>query len=138
MSSLSCTTTEAVEAMPVPEQCLTEAKARDKDRPMATLLSSSTQHAIFQSNSCSSLTKLLRVTVYILKFVNTLRHHHSPRSTIADRVTLTLVPDDINLALTYWLRVSQSPMPEMERFKKWTDQFGLFQDSSGLWRCGGR
>jgi hypothetical protein len=42
------------------------------------------------------------------------------------------------MALAYWLKISQSSMPEMKKFGEWTNQFGLFQDSSGLWRCGGR
>ena len=52
--------------------------------------------------------------------------------------SLNLTPDEIHVALTYWLKIAQSSVQEMKKFGRWTDQFGLFQDSSGLWRCGGR
>ena len=135
--SLLQSPTESGETTTTPEQCLVEIKTRDKERLM-TLLTSSTQSVILTCESFSCLTRLLRVTAYVFRFVNTLQNHDSSRTSTSDRASLTLTPDEIKLALTYWLKVSQSPMQEMDKFKKRTDQFGLFQDSSSLWRCRGR
>ena len=101
--------------MTTPEQCLVEIKTRDKERLTTTLLSSSTQSVILTCESFSCLTRLLRVTAYIFRFVNTLKNHDSSRTSTSDRASLTLTPDQINLALTYWLKDSQSPMPEMDK-----------------------
>ena len=38
----------------------------------------------------------------------------------------------------YWLKASQSALPQMEKFQMWKQQVGLFQDKHGVWRCGGR
>ena len=46
--------------------------------------------------------------------------------------------EDVSAALVYWLKVSQSALPQAKRFQLWSQQFGLFRDSSGIWRCSGR
>lgn len=122
-----------------PEQCLAEMKAQDGAGITTNLLSSISSVAILPCEAHSNLIRLLRVTAYVQRFASVLKTRmSSSRATIPAPPSLTLTADEIHLALTYWLKTTQSTMPEMKKFKKWTDQFGLFQDSSGLWRCGGR
>ena len=125
------------EEMVPPEQCLTEAKTGQETLTMI-LVSPTTQPAVLQCGSYSSLTRLLRVTAYVMKFVHALSNSDPIMAKGIVRATPTLTVDEINSALTYWLKMSQSPLPEASKFRKWTHQFGLFQDEAGLWRCKGR
>ena len=102
------------------------------------LVSPTTQPAVLQCGSYSSLTRLLRVTAYVMKFVHALNNSDPIMAKGIVPATPTLTVDEINSALTYWLKISQSPLPEASKFRKWTHQFGLFQDEAGLWHCKGR
>ena len=58
-----------------------------------------------------------------------------------DRTTegsCALSTDDVNDGLRYWLKKLQLILIEMKEFELWKQQFGLFKDSDGLWRCRGR
>jgi len=128
---------ESEEAMTMPRECLSEMKASDREELTVNLLTSNVSTTVLPCENFSSLTKLLRVTAYILKFINVMkdRVHSSGASSQADCI---LTAEDIHLALTYWLKVSQSSLAHMKNFPLWGKQFGLFQDGAGLWRCGGR
>jgi len=86
----------------------------------------------------SGLKRLLRVPAYVLKFVRLLRRSQSPNSQQSGQATCILYAEDIKAALMYWVRVSQSALPQMEKFQQWSKQFGLFKESCGIWRCCGR
>ena len=82
----------------------------------------------------SSLTKLVRVTGYVLKFIRNLKGRHTPTT----EGSCALSTDDVNDGLRYWLKKLQLILIEMKEFELWKQQFGLFKDSDGLWRCRGR
>ena len=98
----------------------------------------------------SSFNKLLRVTAYVLKFLESLRKPQSQcRSPSRSSVGVQLLTgEDFNRAELYWMRSVQAESfaPELsylESLSKGTlpirvSQFGLFVDQSGLLRCQGR
>ena len=96
-----------------------------------TLLVSDKNHSvpILKSEDHSSLYRLLKVTVYVFKFIELLRSRG---------ISPQLTADDIEEAQIYWIQISQQSLPEERLFKMWSSQFGLFMDEDGLWRCGGR
>ena len=107
---------EEEEMMP-PEQCLIEAKTGQKTLTMI-LVSPTTQPTVLQCGSYSSLTRLFRVTAYVMKFVHALSNSDPIMAKGIVRVTPTLTVDEINSALTYWLKISQLPLPEASKFRK--------------------
>jgi hypothetical protein len=101
----------------------------------ATANLSIVKDALMSCENYSSLKKLLRVTAYVFKFIQLVR---PPKGANSPQSNQTLNVEDINAALTYWLKVSQTMLPGTGKFEVWSKQFGLFKDQSGLWRCGGR
>ena len=87
-----------------------------------------------QCEDYSSLRKLLRVTAYVLKFVALLKKIPEAGPQPYGSLTIT----DLETALTYWLKLSQSSIPLTNNFEHLKHQFDLFQDDKGLLRCGGR
>ena len=134
--ALSEDSTALEETANLPEECLIEMKARNCEKLTFNLLSSNEPNAIVMCEDYSSLKRLLRVTAYVLKFVRLLRRSQSPNSQQCGQATYLLSAEDIKAALMYWVRVSQSALPQMEKFQQWSKQFGLFKDSCGIWRCG--
>ena len=124
--------------MTAPRECLVEMKTRDREKLTVNLLSSNVPVAVLPCENYGTLKKLLRVTACVLKFANVIKKCKDRESSTSSRADHILKAKDVNLALTYWLKVSQSSMPEMKNFQLWSKQFGLFQDGSDLWRCGGR
>ena len=123
---------EPEHAMTMPEDCLTEAKVKDK---ATSLLNAGSSSSILPCQDYSSFKKLLRVTAYVFKFIANIKSHST---TTANRGQPTLTAGDIEMARTYWLKASQEAIADTRNFQQWSVQFGLFQDQSGLWRCGGR
>ncbi len=86
---------------------------------------------VIQCETFSSLHRLLRVTAIVLKFVRILRRAVSSTDS-AETMS------DIDRARLSWIRESQAQLSKDGKFPVWTRQFGLFLDSSRVWRCGGR
>ena len=78
------------------------------------------------------------MTAYVLKFIRLVRRSKDPNSDQSCLTGCILTTEDVSAALVYWLKVSQSALPQAKRFQLWSQQFGLFRDSSGIWRCSGR
>ena len=76
----------------------------------------------------SSLNKLLRVTTHILRFIMRLRRPPEPLT----ELSLYLRGEVL------WILEAQSLLLRDKRMKEWKRQFGLFQDSDGIWMCGVR
>ena len=91
--------------------------------------------AVLPCEDYSSLKRLTRVTAYILKFANAAR---APGAGTPSQVDCVLTTEDFHLALTYWIKVSQSSMLGTRHFDQWRSRFGLYQDDCGIWRYGGR
>ena len=83
-----------------------------------SLLSSSEPVAVLTCEDYGRLKKLLRVTAYVLKFANAIKNRGTSGSGTSGKAGCTLVMEDLNLALTYWLKISQSPMLGMNKFQQ--------------------
>ena len=129
------------EAISVPEECLHEMKTKDRQKlSTCTVLATCGLSTIVRCETFSDVNRLLRVTAYVLKFVRALKTpcRSSTIPTLSSHVNCVLTTDDTEAALVYWLKASQSVLPQMEKFQMWKQQFGLFQDKHGVWRCGGQ
>ena len=98
----------------------------------------------------SSFNKLLRVTAYVLKFIETLRQpqakHLDASRAVADTDQLT--GEDLKVAEELWICSVQTELfaPELLHLRSQNkstppirvSQFGLFVDHSDLLRCQGR
>ena len=82
--------------------------------------------------NCSSLTRLLRVTALVFKFVEMLES--GSRQTVSPSVQTKDIVDTEH----YWIRVTQRYLVQNNKFNEWKVQLGLYIDDSGLWRCRGR
>lgn len=131
-------TAEMEETMLPPEDCLREMKVKAKEKPTVSLLCSSSPTAVLPCEGYSTLSRLLRVTAYVLKLVAALKKHSSQESRVSNQTGRSLTAVEINLTRTYWLELSQASLPESKHFQEWSVQLGLFRDSNSVWRCSGR
>lgn len=74
----------------------------------------------------SSLNKLLRVTINVLKFICILKEKE------IDYIGLKTQAEAL------WIKESQSTIVHDKKFEIWKKQLRLFVDNKGIWRCGGR
>ena len=85
-----------------------------------------------QCQNFSSLTKLVQVTTYVVKFaramIRVLNKGCGESEEEADHAK----------AEKLWIVESQSALAQDPMFDTWKRQFNLFLDSHGVWRCGGR
>ena len=99
------------------------------DRKVLGLLTVGAQlNQIIDIERFSSLDRLLRVTTYILKFLWKLRKLQLFNENM-------LLTDQAELL---WIREAQAGIQDHKSFKEWKQQFGLFSDETGIWRCRGR
>ena len=132
------TTEEEFDSTLLPEECLKEMKAGDKEKwqieASSSLLAAAEAVGTAQIIRCedySELQRLLRVTALVLKFTNIMKS--KLRKEVLTQVELT--SQDIQLAETLWIKEIQSKNP---KFEIWKQQFGLFVDGHGIMRCIGR
>ena len=81
----------------------------------------------------SSLQRLLRVTAYVLRAVNSFKAKNSDSN-----LPTILTPQEISTAEGHWITHAQKELVLQKDFDTLRCQFGLFLDDKGLWRCGGR
>lgn len=108
---------------------------RRKHQAMHVLLVTGNVGTIVKCENFSTLTRLLRVTGYALKFIDVLK---AKRTKPGDTPSVALSARDISVAEAFWIKSSQQSLLEDERFQTWKMQFRMYCDESGLWRCGGR
>eukprot|EP00731_Ephydatia_muelleri_P011218 Em0006g112a len=119
--------------IPIPVECLSEMKAADK--AVHSLLTKSIGCTpMLNCEGFSNLQKLLRVTAYVLKFIELLKSH----SDCVQKPSLKLNVDDISKAEAYWIKFAQVALEEDRRFSPWKQQFNLVLDENRIWRCKGR
>ena len=123
---------QQTEAVELPKDCLREMKARDQETHSVSLLIASQIHPILTCKNFSSLQKLLRVTAYVQRFIRSTRKNPTNISNHA------VTGEEINSSLLYWIKIAQSLLPKATEFRQWKQQFQLFLDKHGVWRCGGR
>ncbi len=78
----------------------------------------------------SSKRRLFQVTAYVLRFIHLMKKR--------SRTSKHLTPEDLQHAKSYWIKEAQCQLRSKPLFKVWQQQFGLFMDKRGVWRCGGR
>ena len=118
----------------MPEDCVTEMKAADQ-RLAHSLLMSTSPTGLGQIMDCErfgTLSRLLKVTTYVVKFVRMLKK----KVRITDENSAQL--SDSAEAERLWIIEAQTPLTQDRSFDAWEKQFGLFLDPSGVWRCRGR
>ena len=120
----------------VPEECIAEMKVSDKHKHQAmhALLAIGNVSTIVKCENFSSLTRLLRVTGYVLKSIDVLKTRITKPD---DTPSMSLSAKDISVAEAFWIKSSQQLLLDDGRFQTWKMQFGMYCDESGLWRCGG-
>ena len=132
-----CTEPEKQVLETFPRECLMEMKSKDREKVTFSMVNSN-RPTVVPCEDYSTLQRLLRVTAYVLKFIRIIRKQQKPDSQQSTQPSAVLCAEDIAAALSYWLKMSQSTLPDKEQFPLWNQQFGLFKDSDGVWRCGGR
>ena len=110
----------------LPEECLAEMKRGDREKLTVTLLSSNVINTIVPCEDYSSLGHL-RLTAYVLKFIKLIRKSKDSNSDQSSLTSCVLTTEDVSAALVYWLKVSQSALPQTRKFQLWSQQFGLFK-----------
>ena len=132
-----CTEPEKQVLETFPRECLMEMKSKDREKVTFSMVNSN-RPTVVPCEDYSTLQRLLRVTAYVLKFIRIIRKQQKPDSQQSTQPSAVLCAEDTTAALSYWLKMSQSTLPDKEQFPLWNQQFGLFKDSDGVWRCGGR
>ncbi len=119
--------TEVPDDTEMPESCKLEQK---KTKVSAALLIMDRQCSIIKCENFSSKERLLRVTAYVLRFIELMKKRPNPSN--------HLTPEELQHAESYWIKEAQCQLRRNPLFKIWQQQFGLFMDERGVWRCGGR
>ena len=114
-----------------------EVKVKDRKKVTFSMVSSN-RPTVVPCEDYSTLQRRLCVTAYVLKFIRLVRKPQRPDSQQSTQTSVILCAEDMSAALSYWLKMSQSMLPDKEQFPLWSQQFGLLKDSDGVWRCGGR
>ena len=111
----------------MPQEYVVKMKSKDR-KAIVGLLSAETLgvHQVMDIENYSSLGHVLHVTAYVLKFIERLKHPHSPTSL------------DLSQAENLWIQDAQTLLTSNDKFQSWKGQLSLFLDPKGAWRCGGR
>ena len=121
----------------IPEECLPEMKTKEREK-LTLNMHASCEPDVIRCQDYSDLKRLLRVTSIVLKFIKALKASRKSALRLSSEVDIVVTSEDIEAALVHWVRVSQLSLTRMLKFPIWKQQFGLFQDDQGLWRCQGR
>ena len=92
---------------------------------------------IININKYSSLSKLLRITCWVMKANAKILGKIIKNK--KDSVTEEIINGvDLSMAKKMWLQEEQKDLQRTKNFKKVSYQLDLFEDEDGFWRCGGR
>ena len=123
------------DSTPIPELCLPELKTSSKlTHNLLAIEMKPSIEGVMTCTDYSSFSKLLRVTAYVLRAVSYFKT--KKKSDIKHSTTLT--PQEIAAAEKLWVGHAQRELVLQKDFDALRNQFGLFLDDNGLWRCGGR
>ena len=103
--------------------------------------------SIIEINKFSGLLKLLRVTAYVIKFINTIKkkiedqkidNENKLKNNLTNKRSeteeLIINGDDIQNAKLLWVKTLQHNMVIDKPFNNWKVQLGLFLDNNNVWR----
>ncbi|XP_022807946.1 uncharacterized protein LOC111344944 [Stylophora pistillata] len=125
----------------LPQECLEEMKARDKEEwkseTSSSLLVVAETISIANIVTCedySNLQRLFRVTALVLRFVEILKLRLEKNVKTQEELT----SQDIAVAERLWIKEMQKSLSKNSKFEIWKRQFGIFTDEHGIMRCTGR
>lgn len=126
-----------------PEECLTEMKAKKMQcNSLTTLCTEGTEQnlkKVIIAKNFSSYHRLLRVTAYVLRFVQRMKSNTEiGNNQSRKQLNVPQLTEEIEEAETLWLREMQALLPGYSKYNEWKRQFGTFTDENGIIRCGGR
>ena len=101
-------------------------KGKDVDHEQVLLMSE-----VAQSERFGSLRKLLRVTAYVLRFINNIRQS-------SNRISGELTASEICQAERTWILSIQQEMRAEKGFERKCNQFAMYRDEHGITRCRSR
>ena len=120
----------------MPAECAAELKGKDSviSHSLVVSTASPTIGTVINCQRFSKLQRLLRVTVYVHKFVmcfKSLTRHSCA-------VDWTVTAQDMAKAEMTWVADCQRHLMNEPKFELWKSQLQLFCDKDNTWRCGGR
>ena len=116
----------------VPEECMVEVKSSSRSaHSLLTTHPADTIGSLIKCEDFSSLTRLFRVTAYVLRAVKLFKK-------AAVHTEKPLSPEELDEAERLWLIHTQTRLKDERNFNMWQKQFDLFLDDKGLIRCRGR
>ena len=116
-----------------PDDWLSELKTKSLDSAHNLLVDgSASREAVVRCEDFSLYQRLLRVTAYVMKFLRVLKNGNDCRHKGQS------FDFDLARAEIYWIKILQESLLEEHKFSQWKQQFGMFVDNEGLWRCKGR
>ena len=110
----------------MPDECALELRVCECKRVMGLLTTERISVSWILPENFSSLNRLLRVTVNVLKFTYLIRSMELDYHKLRTQAEIL------------WIRNCQSTMVYDSNFETRKRQLGLFVDDNGLWKCGGR
>ena len=118
-----------------PEDCLDEMKLDRKKEKISTVLLNQTKEEanpsqVINSEKFSNYQKLLRVTAYVLRFINACR-----KKMVQPEIQLTTA--EIDKSEKIWIHELQQPFSH-QKLGDLNKPLGLFRDENGIIRCKGR
>ena len=128
---LKCPESNTTEELIMPAECAIEMKAVTHGLLMPDSLPGTNLEQLIFCKDYSTLRRLLRVTAYVIRFIG------SPKKGVETH-SQNLEPEEITEAEKLCIIQFQTLLTEDKRFGVWKQQFGLFVDPAGIWRCGGR
>ena len=117
----------------VPEEAVKELKkesASEISRVMTVSVQCSPSISeVIQPERFSSLSKLVRVTVLVLKFIQRIK-----KKTVTHHISM----EDMDVAKNLWYKEVQTKLEEKEKSSSTWGQLAVFKDEQGVLRCKGR
>ena len=120
----------------LPIECLEELRVRDRDTLVPSVNKCKERiGAVMSIGRFSLFEKLIASTAYILLFLDILKSRVRSVADADDRSTGVEMMERLKTkAELLWIREAQSGGIK----KEWREQFMMFLDDNGIWRCGGR
>ena len=87
--------------------------------------------SVIDPKAFSNLYKLLRITAYVLRFIENCRNK-------LRQETPDITTKEINKARLLWVKQTQALLVTDSRFEKTKTNLGIVLDEEGIYRCGGR
>ena len=119
----------------LPEECIQEMKENDKKLVQETVSMVSTVEtmqleSVISSSDYSRSTRLVRVTAFVLRFINNLKLRVA-----SERVKGSLTASEYQQAEFLWIRSIQNLERKKPNFQQKSLHLGLYEDQDGIQRC---